>query len=173
MWCATFFLPNGTWCVPTATMTRPGASWITPRTGSGSGSAGRRWSARQVLPQPADVGGEAAAGVWGLADGRGARRADHAEQQRRVDGPGGDVGVPVPARAELIARVVAVHQVDPAGDRLDPVDGVGEVDASRVGVAGVQAEPDVLAVPGGGVGDRVPEPGDRVQRPGHGAVPAG
>src|SRR5580692_10558314 len=103
-------------------MTRPGGSWTTPRTGSGSG-----WAA--VL-------------VRGLADGRGAGRPDHPEQQRRVDGPGGDVGVPVPARAELIARVVAVHQVDPAGDRLDPVDHVGQVDAGRVGVAGVQAEPD-------------------------------
>src|SRR5580700_11366529 len=173
MWCATFFLQNGTWCVPTAWTTRPGGSWTTPRTGSGSGSAavGRR-SAGQILLEPADVGGEAAVFVGCLADGRGAGRADHAEQQRRIDGPGGDVGVPVPARAEPIARVVAVHQVDPAGDRLDPVDRVGEVDAGRVGVAGVQAEAHARGVIGGRVGHRVPEPADRLERPGHGAVAA-
>ena len=38
---------NGTWCVPTATMTRPGVSWTRPRTGSGSGSRCR--SGAQVL----------------------------------------------------------------------------------------------------------------------------
>ena len=36
-----------------------------------------------------------------------------------------------------------MHQVDPAGDRLDPVDRLGEIDTRRVGVAGVQAEPDL------------------------------
>ena len=126
----------------------------------------------QVLLQPADIGGQAAVVIGGLADGGGARGADHAEQQRGVDGPGGDVGVPVPARAELIPRVVAVHQVDPAGDRLDPVHRVGEVDAGRVGVAGVQAEAHVRGVIGGRVGHRVPEPADRLERPGHGAVAA-
>src|SRR5208282_2860594 len=109
MWCETFFFPNGTWCVPTAPMTRPEASLITPRTGTGSGSArGSPGSAGQVLLQPADVGGEAAAFVGGLADGRGAGRADDADQQRGVDGARVDVGVPVPARAELIAGIVAV-----------------------------------------------------------------
>jgi hypothetical protein len=69
-----------------------------------------------------------------------------------------------------------VHQVDPAGDGLDPVGRVGEVDAGRVGVAGVQAEAEVGAVTGvsfgGRLGYRFPQPGDRVERPGHGAVAA-
>src|SRR5437764_9511928 len=126
----------------------------------------------QVLLQPADVGGQAALLVGGLADDRRARGADHAEQQGGIDGPGADVGVPVPAGAELIPRVVAVHQVDPAGDGLDPVGRVGEVDAGRVGVAGVQAEAQVGAIVTSRFGYRVPEPADRVERPGHGAVAA-
>src|SRR5262249_11122904 len=111
-------------CVPSATTIRPAACSTTPRTGSGSGStpaAGGSASAAQVLLQPADVGGQAAVLVRGLADDGGARGADHPEQQGGIDGPGADVRVPVPARAELIPRVVAVHQVDPAGDGLDPV----------------------------------------------------
>jgi hypothetical protein len=42
-----------------------------------------------------------------------------------------------------------VHQVDPAGDRLDPVGRVGEVDAGRVGVAGIQAEAQVRVLVAG------------------------
>src|SRR5580765_146097 len=151
MSCGTSLIPNGTWCVPSAPTIRPAACSTTPRTGSGSGStpaAGGSAStgpvlAGQVLLQPADVGGQAAVLVRGFADDRRARGADHAEQQGGIDGPGADVGVPVPAGAELIPRVVAVHQVDPAGDGLDPVGRVGEVDAGRVGVAGVQAEAQV------------------------------
>src|SRR5580704_16597298 len=97
MWCGTSLMRNGTWCVPTASTTRPGASWTRPRTGSGCGSAA------QVLLQPADVGGQPAVFLGRLADGGRACRPDHAEQQRGVDRPRGDVGVPVPARAELIA----------------------------------------------------------------------
>src|SRR5580704_13383929 len=123
MWCGTFFIPNEMWCVPSATMIQPAAYSTKPGTSSGSGCP--PWPAGlsgQVLLQPADIGGQAAVDIGGLADDGGARGADHAEQQRGVDGPGGDVGVPVAARTELIPRVVAVHQVDPAGDRLDPVD---------------------------------------------------
>ena len=98
--------------------------------------------------------------------------ADHVEQRLRVDRARVEVGVPVSARVERVARVVAVHQVDPAGDRLHPVDGVREVDAGRVGVAGVEAEPDLAAVGGGHVGDRLPEPRDRVKGAGHRAVAA-
>ena len=138
--------------------------------------AGAAGLAGQVLLQPADVGGQAAVLIGGLADDRRARGADHPEQQGGIDGPGADVGVPVPARAELVPRVVAVHQVDPAGDGLDPVGRVGEVDAGRIGVAGVQAEPEVRAVAsvsaGGRAGHRVPEPADRVERPGHRSVTA-
>jgi uncharacterized membrane protein len=64
-------------------------------------SAGRLGA--QVLLQPADVGGQPAVLFWRLADHRRARRPDHAEQQRRVDGPRRDVRVPVPAGAELVA----------------------------------------------------------------------
>ena len=64
-----------------------------------------------------------------------------------------------------------MHQVDPAGDRLHPVDGVGQVDAGRVGVAGIQAEAHLAATLGGRA-DPVPEPGDRVKRAGHRPVAA-
>ena len=71
------------------------------------------------------------------------------------------------AGAELVAGVVQVHQVDPAGDRLRPVDHVDEVLTGGEGVAGVQAEPDAE------LADRVPEPGQRVEVAGHRVVPAG
>jgi hypothetical protein len=46
--------------------------------------------------------------------------------------------MPVPAGAELVPRVIAVHWVDPPGDRLDPVDDGGQVLAGREGVARVR-----------------------------------
>src|SRR5260370_32814254 len=120
------------WCVPVVTMIRPAAYSTTPGTSSGSGSPpGSAGLSGQVLLQPADIGGQAAVVIGGLADGGGACGADHAEQQGGVDGSGGDVCVPVPPRAELIARVVAVHQVDPPGDGRDPVRRVRELDARR------------------------------------------
>src|SRR5262249_15757549 len=66
------------------------------------------------------------------------------------------------AGAELVARVVAVDQVDPAGDGLDPVHDRGQVVPARVRVAGIQAESDgaVAALRGGEVGDGVPQAGD-------------
>ena len=79
--------------------------------------------------------------------------------------------MPVPARAELVSRVVAVHQVDAAGDRLDPVDDGRQVLAGRESVTGVQAEAD-LAAAIGGVADGVPQPRDGVQAAGHRAVAA-
>jgi Glycosyltransferase family 87 len=57
----------------------------------------------QLLLQPADVGGQPAVLLGCLADHGGARGPDHAEQQRRVDRPRRDVGVPVPPGAELVA----------------------------------------------------------------------
>ena len=51
-----------------------------------------------------------------LADDGGAGVAHHRGQQVGVDLAGAEVGVPVGAGVELVAAVVAVHQVDPAGD---------------------------------------------------------
>src|SRR5260370_27469934 len=65
-----------------------------------------------------------------------------------------------------------MHQVDPAGDRLDPVDYPGEVLACGVSVAGIQAEAD-LAAALGGVADHVPEPGDRLEAARHRAIAPG
>src|SRR6185437_5172594 len=73
--------------------------------------------------------------------------------------------VPVRAGVERVARVVAVHQVDPAGDRLHPVDRVGQLDAGRVGVAGVQAEADLAVSAVRGRADIFPEPGERAIAP--------
>ena len=83
-----------------------------------------------------------------------------------IDLAGAEVGVPVGARARGVARVVAVHQVDAAGDGLDPLDGVDQRLARRPGVAGVEAEADAL------VADVIPQPGDRVEVAGHRVVAA-
>src|ERR1035437_5289049 len=104
MWCGIFSGPNETWCVRQVRMIRRVVSLTMPKTGSGSAAA--RGSGGQMLLQPADVGGQAAVGVGCLADDGGAGRPDHPEQQGRVDGARGDVGVPVLARAGLITRVV-------------------------------------------------------------------
>jgi hypothetical protein len=58
--------------------------------------------------------------------------------------------VAVPRRAELVSGVVAVHEIDPAGDGRDPVDYAEQVLSCGERVAGVQAEADVV------VTDRVP-----------------
>ena len=81
--------------------------------------------------------------------------------------PAAEVVVPVLAGVERALGVVGVDQVDPAGDRLDPVDEAEQLLAAGVGVAGVQAEADLV------VADRVPEPGQRVEPPGAGVVAAG
>src|ERR1700761_5606706 len=162
-------------------MTRPAGCWTALRTtwfSAGAARAGTRPRRRPASrgprsadlgPEPADVGGETRLG--GLADHRGAGRADDVEQYLRVDGARVEVGVPVGAGVERVPGVVAVHQVDPAGDRLDPVRCVGQVDARRVRVTGVQAEPDLAAAPGRRA-HALPEPGDRVEPPGHRAVAA-
>jgi Glycosyltransferase family 87 len=77
----------------------------------------------ELLAEPADVGGDS--GLRRLADRWRAGRPHHVEQRRRVDRARVEVRVPVGAGPELVARVVAVHQVDPAGDRLDLVHHVG------------------------------------------------
>jgi len=58
--------------------------------------------------------------------------------------------VPVTTGVGLVAAVVAVHQVDPPGDRLDPLDDAEQFLPAGVGVAGVEAEADVV------LADRVP-----------------
>ena len=63
--------------------------------------------------------------------------------------------------------VVGVDQVDPARDRLDPVDDAEQLLAARVRVAGVEAEARAE------LADRVPQPGERVEPPGAGVVAAG
>ena len=56
-----------------------------------------------------------------------------------------EVGVPVGAGVELVARVVGVDEVDAPGDGPHLVDDGAEVVAAGVGVAGVEAEADVVA----------------------------
>src|SRR5215471_600386 len=109
-----------------------------------------------MAPEPRYVGGR----VWGLGDRRDTGHADDVEQEFRLDRAGLDGRVPVAEGAELVPRVVAVHQVDPAGDGLDPVHDAGQVLAAGVGVTGVQAEPDLARagpVVRGQIPDNVPE----------------
>ena len=77
----------------------------------------------------------------------------------------------VPAGAELVSRVVAVHQVDPAGDGLDPVHDGRQVLTGRERVTGVQAEADLAAAVR--CTDGIPEPGDAVEAARHSAIAAG
>ena len=95
-----------------------------------------------------------------LDDDRRAGGPDHRDDQLRVDLAAAEVVVPVPAGVERVLGVVGVDQVDPAGDRLDPVDDAEQLLAARVRVAGVQAEADLV------VADRVPQPGERVEAAG-------
>ena len=64
-------------------------------------------------------------------------------------------------------RVVAVHQVDAAGDGLDAVDRVDQRLTRGPRVAGVQAEANPL------VADVIPQPADGVEVAGHRVVAAG
>ena len=103
-----------------------------------------------MLAQERDV--VLAARVGGLANDRGVGGADHRDKQLRVDLTGAEVGMPVGPRPCSVARVIAVHQVDAAGKRLDAGDGVDQLFACGPGVAGVQAEPDA------GIANAVPQP---------------
>src|SRR5206468_4054841 len=67
---------------------------------------------------------------------------------------------------ELVPGVVQVHQVDPAGDGLHPVDDADQLLTGGEGVARVQAEPRVE------LADRVPQPGEHVELAGHRVVAA-
>ena len=77
-----------------------------------------------VFPQEGDV--VLAALVGGLADDRRVGGLHHGNEQVGVDLAGAEVGVPVGARARGVPRVVAVHQVDAAGEGLDAVDRVDQ-----------------------------------------------
>src|SRR4051812_13695930 len=118
----------------------------------------------QVFTQERDV--VLSALVGSLADHRGVGGLDDRNQQLGVDLSGAEVGVPVRTRTRGVPRVVAVHQVDAAGDAHDPLDGVDELLARSPGMAGVEAESDAL------VADVVPQAGDGVEMPGHRMVAA-
>src|SRR5690606_8112888 len=159
---------TGRWCArrraPGPTPRR--SAWPEPGRGPRRPArAGRRRSALDPALQEGDV--VLAALVRGLAHDRGAGRLDDGDQQLRVDGAGADVGVAVAARPRRVLGVVAVDEVDAAGDGLDALDGVDQPLAGGPGVAGVEAEADA------GVADVVPEPGDGVEVAGHGVVAAG
>lgn len=79
--------------------------------------------------------------------------------------------MPVAAGVEAVAGAVAVHEVDAAGDGEHALDEPLERLAARVRVARVEAEPGLLVARQAVEG--VPEPGERVQPPGHGPVPTG
>src|SRR4029078_5983678 len=76
----------------------------------------------------------------GLEDDGGSGVADDRGQEVRVDLPAADVRVALRVGVDLVAAVVAVDEVDPAGDGADLVDDRLERDAAGVGVAGVEAE---------------------------------
>ena len=78
----------------------------------------------------------------GLADHRGPGGLDDPDQGVEVDLALAQVLVAVAARVGPVLGVVGVDQVDPAGDRLDPVDDAVQLLAAGVGVAGVEAEPE-------------------------------
>ena len=142
---------------------------------SGRADAARPATVRCRLPgepvaQPGDVGGLALDAAGGLDDHRGAGGAHDVGEVGAVDVTGAEVGVPVGAGVELVAAVVAVHQVDPAGDGAHLLDDAAEVGAAGVGVAGVEAEPDGVAALG--PADRLPEPLDRLEPAGHRVVAA-
>src|SRR5258706_16410037 len=105
-------------------------------TGQGTSGSVSLLLAAELGAEPADVGG----GVRRLADDRRARGPDDGDKQRGIDRARLEVGVPVPARAELVAWVVAMHQVNPAGDRLYPGDDAGGGLPTGGGGACVEAE---------------------------------
>src|SRR4029453_7140011 len=80
--------------------------------------------------------------------------------------PIGEVGMPVAARVEWVARVVGMDEIDPPGDRLHPADDAVQVLAAGMRVTCVEHEADVVTA------DRVPQPRDCIQPPSHRVVAA-
>ena len=69
--------------------------------------------------------------------------------------------MPVGAGVEVVAAVVAVHQVDPAGDLADVLDHGLERVAARVRMTGVEAEAHHVETLG--LGDGLPHAGDPLE----------
>src|SRR5688500_691441 len=105
----------------------PGAGLLTPST-SDPGA------------QPGEVVAVLVGAAGRLADHGRARVADDGREQVGIDLPGPEAGVPVGAGVEVVAAVVGVDQVDPAGDPQDVLDDRLQRVATGVGVAGVEAE---------------------------------
>src|SRR6266540_1175460 len=118
----------------------------------------------QPSPQVGDVVALALRAARRLHNDRSAGGSDHRDDQFGVDCAVSDVLVSVPPGVERVPRVVGVNQVDPAGDRLDPVDDAEQVLATGIRMAGVQAETDVE------LADHIPQPGERVEAAGAGVV---
>src|SRR5690606_23775457 len=90
-----------------------------------------------------EVGPQRVDGPWRLHDHGRLGGDDHVTQRVDVDLARADVRVPIRARPGRVARVVEVEQVDAARDRASALDGVGQVLARGVRVAGVEAEADL------------------------------
>src|SRR5271166_4667692 len=150
--------------LPDSLPTQPAMTNTTARTATTRASMAGGSSAQPVTKKRDVV---LAALVGRFADNRRARRPHHRHQQVGIDLPGAEVGVPVAARPRRVLGVVAVHQVDAAGDALDALDGVDQRLARRPGVAGIQAEADTA------VADVVPKPSDGVEVTGHRVITAG
>src|SRR3546814_10764924 len=138
----------------------------TDRTGCDGEDTARGYRSRsEPLAQPREVGRVLLDPAGRLTDHRRLRVPDHRGKQVRLDLSGPEVGVPVGTGVELVATVIGMDQVDPAGDGQDVVDDRLKRVATRVGVAGVEAEADhvglLLAR------DRVPDPLDPLEVAGH------
>src|ERR1700683_3666397 len=91
----------------------------------------RRWARHTVLTSAAGLFSKErdvvfTALVGGFADNRRVRGFDCRYQQLGIDLSAAEVGVTVATRARFVLRIVAVHQVDPAGDGLDAIYGMDQ-----------------------------------------------
>src|SRR3954451_16594305 len=85
-----------------------------------------------------EVGHVLVGAAGSLEHHRGTGVADDGGEQVGVDLAVADVGVPVGAGVELVAAVVAVHEVDASGDRTHLVDDRLQRGAAGGGGAGVE-----------------------------------
>src|SRR3546814_6758111 len=90
----------------------------TVRTGCDGEDTARGYRSRsEPLAQPREVGRVLLDPAGRLTDHRRLRVPDHRGKQVRLDLSGPEVGVPVGTGVELVATVIGMDQVDPAGDR--------------------------------------------------------